>query len=140
MVIQDIQEVSQYIEVKFEISMKWRDARVLFYNIKQDEEMNTLTMDEQLALWTPTLVFWNTKQQLRTRNDKNSFASVMQEGNGSIIEQETNEHIMVYQGSENSILLSCVYSIKFYCEYNMAWYPFDDQTCQRHSNSQFICI
>ena len=73
MVIQDIQEVSQYIEVKFEVSLQWRDARVVFYNIKQDEEMNTLTMDEQLSLWSPTLVFWNTKQQLRTLNDKNSF-------------------------------------------------------------------
>ena len=130
MVIQDIQEVSQYIEVKFELSLQWKDARVLYYNIKPNEEMNTLTMDEQLSLWTPTLVFWNTKHQLRTMNDKNTFASIRQEGNGSMIEKETNEDIMVFQGSENSILLSRVYSIKFYCEYNMAWYPFDIQTCR----------
>ena len=116
MVIQDIQEVSQYIEVKFEVSLQWRDARVLFYNIKPDEEMNTLTMDEQLSLWTPTLVFWNTKQQLRSVNDKNTFASIRQEGNGSVIEKENNEDIMVFQGSENSILLSRVYSTKFYYE------------------------
>ena len=115
MVIQDIQEVSQYIEVKFEVSLQWRDARVLFYNIKQDEEMNTLTMDEQVSLWTPTLVFWNTKHQLRTINDKNTFASIRQEGNGSMIEKENNEDILVFQGSENSILLSRVYSIQFYC-------------------------
>ena len=73
MVIQDIQEVSQYIELKFEVSLQWKDARILFYNIKQDEEMNTLTMDEQVSLWTPTLVFWNTKHQLRTINDKGSI-------------------------------------------------------------------
>ena len=36
---------------------------------------------------------------------------------------------MVFQGSENSIVLSRVYSIKFYCEYDMAWFPFDVQTC-----------
>ena len=130
MVIQDIQEVSQYIEVKFEVSLKWKDARVLFYNIKQDEEMNTLTMDEQVSLWTPTLVFWNTKHQLRTINDKNTFASIRQEGNGSMIEKESNEDILVFQGSENSILLSRVYSTQFYCEYDMAWYPFDIQTCR----------
>ena len=130
MVIQDIQEVSQYIELKFEITMQWRDARVLFYNIKPDKEMNTLTMDEQLSLWSPTLVFWNTKHQLRTVNDMNTFASITQEGNGSIIEKESNEDIMVFQGSENSISLSSVYSIQFHCEYNMAWYPFDDQTCK----------
>ena len=129
MVIQDIQEVSQYLEVKFKISLQWRDARVMFYNIKTDQKMNSLTLDEQLSLWTPTVVFWNTKEQLRTLNDKSTFASVMREGNGSIIEKEVNEDIEVYPGSQNSITVSRVYSIKFFCEYDMRWYPFDEQTC-----------
>ena len=129
MVIQDIQEVAQYLEVKFKITLQWVDARVLYYNIKPDDNMNTLTLDEQLALWTPTLVFWNTKEQLRTVNDQNTFATIKQEGNGSIIEQEMNEDKQVFQGAENSIALSRVYSIKFSCEYDMAWYPFDVQEC-----------
>ena len=82
MVIQDIQEVAQYLEVKFKISLQWKDARVMFYNIKTDERMNSLTMEEQLSLWTPTIVFWNTKEQLRTLNDKNTFASIRRDGNG----------------------------------------------------------
>ena len=91
--------------------------------------MNSLTLDEEVALWTPTVVFWNTKEQLRTLNDKNTFGSIRQEGNGSMIERESNEDIQVFQGSENTISLSRVYSIKFFCEYDMAWYPFDVQTC-----------
>ena len=129
MVVQDIQEVAQYLELKFKISLQWMDARIMFYNIKVDEKMNTLTLDEQLALWTPTLVFWNTKQQLRTLNDQNTFAQIERQGNGSFIESEVNEDIEVYNGNENTIGVSRVYSIKFYCEYNMAWYPFDLQTC-----------
>ena len=129
MVIQDIQEVAQYIEVKFKISLQWKDARVMFYNIKPNENMNSLTLNEQLDLWTPTIVFWNTKQQLRTLNDKNTFASIRRDGNGSIIEKEVNEDIEVYPGSQNLITISRVYSIKFYCEYDMRWYPFDQQTC-----------
>ena len=129
MVVQDIQEVAQYLELKFKISLQWMDARIMFYNIKEDEKMNTLTLDEQLALWTPTLVFWNTKQQLRTLNDQNTFAQITRQGNGSFIESEVNEDIEVYNGNENTIGVSRVYSIKFYCEYNMAWYPFDQQTC-----------
>ena len=31
--------------------------------------------------------------------------------------------------AENKITFSRVYSMKFYCEYQMAWYPFDIQTC-----------
>ena len=131
MVIQGIQEVAQYIEVKFRITLQWMDTMVLYYNIKAEEELNSLTMDEQLALWTPTIVFWNTKDQLRTLNDKITFASIKRDGNGSIIDQEVNEDIELFQGLENpiSMIMIRVYSTQFYCEYNMRWYLFDQQTC-----------
>ena len=82
MVVQDIQEVAQYLELKFRIKFQWKDARVTFYNLKQDEEMNSLSPDEKISLWTPTIVFWNTEEQLRTINDKNTFVSIKREGNG----------------------------------------------------------
>ena len=129
MVIQDIQEVAQYLELKFKIGLEWKDARLVYYNIKPDEKMNALTLDEQLDIWTPTLVFWNTKQQLRTMNDMNTFASVKQEGNGSIIGKEVNEDIAEFVGDENTLTMSRVYSIQFFCEYDMQWYPFDQQEC-----------
>ena len=129
MVVQDIQEVAQYLKLKFKISLQWLDARVSFYNIKTDETLNSLSLAEQLSLWTPTIVFWNTEQQLKTVNDQNGFACVRRSGEGSLKEREVNEDIEVYRGSENEIIISRVYSIKFYCEYQMAWYPFDSQTC-----------
>ena len=129
MVVQDIQEVAQYLELKFSISLQWMDARVVYYNIKPDQKLNSLTLDEQLSLWTPTIVFWNTKEQLRTVNDDKTFGSIKREANGSIIGKEVNEDIEVYSGSENGITISRVYSIRFYCEYQMAWYPFDQQVC-----------
>ena len=85
MVIQDIQEVAQYLEVKFKINLQWKDARIIFYNLKENENMNSLTLDEQMILWIPTIVFWNTKDQLRTINDKTTFATIIPEGNGTII-------------------------------------------------------
>ena len=129
MVVQDIQEVAQYLELKFKINLQWKDARLMFYNIKPDQNMNSLSLDEQLILWTPTILFWNTKDQIRTKNDKNTFASIKREGQGSIIGKESKEDIEVFSGSDNGITISRVYSIKFFCEYQMAWYPFDQQTC-----------
>ena len=105
------------------------DARVLFYNIKINENMNSLSLDEQMSLWTPTIVFWNTEEQLKTVNDKNTFASVKRSGRGSLISREVNEDIEVFKGSQNEITISRVYSIKFFYEYQMAWYPFHQQTC-----------
>ena len=129
MVVQDIQEVAQYLELKFKINLQWKDARLMFYNIKPDENMNSLSLEEQLILWSPTIVFWNTKEQIRTKNDKNTFASIKRESDGSVIGKENKEDIEVFTGSDNGITMSRVYSIKFFCEYQMAWYPFDQQTC-----------
>ena len=67
MVVQDIQEVAQYLELKLKITMRWVDARVSYYNIKQQQDMNSLTMNEQQKLWTPTIVFWNTKGSLQKK-------------------------------------------------------------------------
>ena len=48
MVVQDIQEVAQYFELKFKVNMQWKDARVMYFNIKTDENMNSLSLDEQM--------------------------------------------------------------------------------------------
>ena len=129
MVVQDIQEVAQYLKLKFRLSLNWRDARVSFYNIKSEEVLNSLPLEEQLMLWTPTIVFWNTEKQLKSINDENSFASIRRNANGTIIDRTVDEDIEVYSGEENEITFSRVYSITFDCEYQMAWYPFDIQTC-----------
>ena len=129
MVVQDIQEVAQYMKLKFKISLQWMDARVTYYNIKRDEALNSLSLEEQLVLWTPTIVFWNTEKQLKTVNDENSAAVIRRSGKGSIIDREVNEDIEVFSGEENNITMSRVYSIQFFCEYQMQWYPFDQQTC-----------
>ena len=94
----------------------------MYFNIKTDENMNSLSLDEQLVLWTPTVVFWNTKNQLRTVNDENTFASIKREANGSIIDKAVNEDIETFIGSDNGITISRVYSIKFYCEYSIRWH------------------
>ena len=117
MVVQDIQEVAQYLKLKFRLSLNWRDARVSFYNIKSEEVLNSLPLEEQLMLWTPTIVFWNTEKQLKSINDENSFASIRRNANGTIIDRTVDEDIEVYSGEENEITFSRVYSIKFDCEY-----------------------
>ena len=78
------------MEVKFKTTLQWMDAMVMFYNIKTDQNMNSLTLNEQMSLWTPTIVFWNTKEQLRTLNDESTFANIRRDNNGSIIEKEIN--------------------------------------------------
>ena len=41
-----------------------------------------------------------------------------------------NEDIELHSGDENTITITRVYSVTFFCEYDMRWYPFDQKTCK----------
>ena len=37
------------------------------------------------------------------------------------------ENYVTFSGSENKLMVSRTYNIKFICNYNLRWYPFDSQ-------------
>ena len=62
--VQTIEEEAKNLGLKLQISLQWTDARVQFYNLKHDEHKNSLTQDEQQDIWTPTIVFRNTRERM----------------------------------------------------------------------------
>ena len=117
------------LQLKFNLRMEWVDARLEFYNIKLDETMNVITTEELERIWLPIIVVDNTENDQRSVLDGKSFATIkrMNEGIGS--DSTISEDIDIYKGSENTITMSRLYNIEFFCDYDMRWYPFDAQTC-----------
>ena len=64
-----IQEVQQLVKLQFQLSLKWYDARLQYYNLKVDENMNSLVYKEKQKLWVPSIVFQNTEAQVTSQND-----------------------------------------------------------------------
>ena len=52
---------------------------------------------------------------------------IRQEVHGFKIGKVSNEDIEIFNGKDNLISMSRVYSMKFFCEYDMQWFPFDQQ-------------
>ena len=129
MVIQEIKEIEQILQLKFNLRMTWVDARLDFYNIKLKETMNVISIDELNKIWLPKIIFHNTERGQRTINDDESFATINRTGQGTESDSSISEDIDIYKGSENSISTSRLYNIDFFCDYDMRWYPFDAQTC-----------
>ena len=77
----------------------------------------------------PIIIFHNTERGQRSINDDESFATISRTGKGTGSDSSISEDINIYKGSENSISLTRLYNIEFFCDYNMRWYPFDSQTC-----------
>ena len=129
MVIQEMKEIQQILQLKFSLRMTWVDARLDFYNIKLDETMNVISNSELNRIWLPIIVFHNTERGQRTINDEESFATINRTGEGRGSDSSISEDIDIYKGSENSISMTRLYNIDFFCDYDMRWYPFDAQTC-----------
>ena len=124
-----MKEIAQILQLKFLLRMTWVDARLDFYNIKLDETMNVISLEELDRIWLPVIIFHNTESGQRTINDKESFATISRTGLGVGSDSSISEDIDIYKGSENNISLPRLYNIEFFCDYNMRWYPFDTQTC-----------
>ena len=130
MEVLSIQEEQRIFEAKLELTLQWKDRRVEFHNLKQKNQDNLLTLDEQLSLWTPTLFFRNSKEELVTVNDEAALMNIRREGKSMMSENNVTGVMDEYPGSENSIIMSRIYRAQFYCDYTAAWYPFNDPTCQ----------
>ena len=127
--ILDIDEISSIFQVQFFLHFTWYDARLMYYNLKNDTGLNTLSPEEKQQLWIPVLVFDNTENKLSTVVDEDSTITISKQGSYTLSMMEDVENRQFFKGDENSITLSRFYNIRFLCNYEMQWYPFDVQHC-----------
>ena len=65
---------------QIKLYMEWFDSRVIYYNLHQSQGLNTLVQDQKQIIWTPSLIFDNTDQKVRTKTDEESVISIKKEG------------------------------------------------------------
>ena len=66
---------------------------------------------------------------LNLQYDEDSTITINRNGtasNSPLIELQNNH---IYDGDENELVLSRIYTTSFTCEYEMSMYPFDNQQC-----------
>ena len=58
-----INEEVNSIEFQFMITLKWKESRVTYYNLKQKESQNILMQEDVERLWLPEVIYENTDQK-----------------------------------------------------------------------------
>jgi len=124
-----IDEIEGIFGLSFGLHTTWLDKRLVYKNLKQSSNLNTLTEKEKEDIWTPAIVFSNTEKQDSVIKDERVIAKINRLGEGVMGEADEAIKTSYYKGEDNSITFSRIYDIKFLCSYNMAWYPFDLQRC-----------
>merc|ERR1712117_320615 len=115
--------------LKYRMTLKWKDSRVEFRNLKQENFLNTLSTDEAGKIWYPRVVFYNTRDTEETKYNDKSVITIRRNGTATISPLEVMQNDHIYSGIQNDLILSQVYTTSFTCEYDMGAYPFDVQKC-----------
>ena len=63
----NLEEVDESMVLKYRMTLKWKDSRVEFRNLKQENYLNTLSTDEAGKIWYPRIVFFNTRDTEETK-------------------------------------------------------------------------
>ena len=130
--ILDIDEIEGIFRVAFDLHTVWVDKRLRYMNLKESENLNTLTESEKQDIWTPAILFSNTENKNKVITDDRVIAKVSRRGSSTVSKDDEALRTLYYEGAENPITFSREYTINFICKYDMAWYPFDLQRCELH--------
>ena len=116
-------------QAEFTVSLRWRDSRLQFDNLRAESSMNSIRPEETDQIWFPSFYFDNTRDKVRSLTDSKAVLRVLRQGEGQLSSKQDTENKLIFQGRENFIQYERFYSEQFECDYFLHWYPFDYQTC-----------
>ncbi len=63
----DVAEIESKVEYQFWLTLRWKDARITFKNLKDANFLNTVETEEAKKIWYPRILFYNTRAKQETR-------------------------------------------------------------------------
>ena len=131
----DIDETGHSIHLQFEISLRWKENRVEYRNLKKKTSINALTEGEIRQLWLPLVIYQNTDQRESTRLGVEwewvTRVLVTREGEFTRSGYAEVDEAEIFKGAENNLTMVKTYTHQFQCQYQLEGYPFDTQATYR---------
>ena len=63
----DLNEVDAAMVLQYRLTLRWRDSRVKFRNLKKKNFLNTVGREDAAKIWYPQVVFYNTREMEETK-------------------------------------------------------------------------
>ena len=129
----EIEERHHSIHLQFSISLQWRENRVKYQNLKNKTSLNALSDNDISKLWLPLVIYDNTDQKQSTRlgeygnGEWITRLTVVREGKFRRSSVDEVDEAEIFEGEENTLMMTQIYTHKFQCNYKLQKYPFDAQ-------------
>ena len=136
MKVVEIEETDHSIHLQFQISLKWKENRVTYQNLKDDTTLNALSAQNIDDIWLPLVVYDNTDQKEVTRLGVDwewitTVAVTREEKTPDRTGIEEIHETEIFQGDKNTLTMNQTYTWEFQCKYKLEHYPFDTQVFER---------
>ena len=125
-----IDEIDEVFYLSFKLITQWFDSRLVYNNLKRKIDLNVLTPSQQVSIWSPQIIFDNTKTKKKSTL-KDATVRILPNPRFTYKKADitSTNNVYLFNGMENKIEISQVYDIDFICQYDMLLYPFDTQHC-----------
>ena len=136
--IHQLNELDMTFISKITLSLEWYDNRVTFFNLKQKDFTNLIEHKKTWDIWTPPLVFNNTKEDVKVKTDRKADFFVNRRGLPTMARRSLVNEDYIYPGSDNVFVYRRTYEMRYSCVYHLEAYPFDTQNCQIEVSNNFM--
>ncbi len=123
----EINTVTLAITVDFILLMKWNDPRLVFNNLLESVDLNSLSEQNMNQLWTPSLSFSNGRQAEGTVVDSGTLSHVQRAGKRLPDDFSAAIEAQRFYGKDSPIIMEREYFVTFSCYFKLDMYPFDTQ-------------
>ena len=141
----EIKEVSEEITIKFVLVKEFLDNRLIYKNLKEDENLNKLSQEEADSLWYPFILYVNIAKD-------SSYEEFIYRRERTVVKNPKKlpskggltyaNNVYLYKGEEHKQRSKREMNVVWICNYDMRMYPFDTQICtmEYYYNSEQVIL
>ena len=128
----EIKEVSEEVTIKFVLVKEFSDNRLIYKNLKEDENLNKLSQEEADSLWYPLILYFNIAkdsswEEFHYRRERTIVKNPEKLPSKGDLTYANN--VYLYKGEEHKQKSKEEMNVVWICNYDMRMYPFDTQIC-----------
>ena len=132
-----------FFSLRFTLWLKWYDSRLTYENLDEDYWKNKISEDKAVKLWTPLIVFKNNVEgKILTFHPSSSdlFLKKLSSRRNYKTPLSKIHEAKVYSSNETAIQWRSEHLLKFKCQFDLYYLPFDNQTCYVEVSSYLVAI
>ena len=120
-----------YFALKFNVWLQWMDDRLTYQNLKKQYNQNTIPAQQANQLWKPRLNFENSLDTETILKYNPLSSSLMLMRNGCWVKAPLNQldEAEIFHSNETELLMRTAHFLKFKCQFELYFFPFDHQMC-----------